>query len=78
MAFIVAVYLLKHNKYLDAPVMPDTFAFFDKAIVAMVGENRLGWIPEIIHCNDLHAALIPLLLKESKISIKTMLTIHNL
>lgn len=74
----VPVYLLKNSKYLDVPVFPDTFAFFDKAIVAMVAENHLSWIPEILHCNDLHTGLIPLLLKENKISIKTMLTIHNL
>lgn len=74
----VRVYILKNSKYLDAPRFPDTYAFFDKAIVAMINENHLNWIPEIIHCNDLHASLIPLLLKEKKLSIKTMLTIHNL
>lgn len=74
----ISVYLLKNSKYLDTPVFPDTFAFFDKAIVTMVGDNHLSWIPEIIHCNDVHTALIPLLLKENKISIKTILTIHNL
>lgn len=74
----IPVYLLKNNRYLDAPIFPDTFAFFDKAIVTVVGDNHLHWIPEIIHCNDVHTALIPLLLKENKISIKTMLTIHNL
>lgn len=74
----VPVYLLKNNKYLDAPKFPDTYAFFDKAIVATVTENHLSWIPEIIHCNDVHTALIPLLLKENKMSTKTMLTIHNL
>ena len=74
----VPVYLLKNRKYLDTPVFPDTFAFFDKAIVAMLGDNHLSFIPEILHCNDLHASLIPLLLKENKIYIKTMLTIHNL
>lgn len=73
----IPVYLLK-NRYLDTPKFPDTFAFFDKAIVAMVSEKHLDWVPEIIHCNDLHTGLVPLLLKESKAPIKTMLTIHNL
>jgi len=72
------VYLLKNSKYLDIPVFPDTYGFFDKAIVDLVAENHLSFIPEIIHCNDLHTALIPLLLKQSKMPIKTMLTIHNL
>ena len=74
----ILVYLLKNSKYLDIPIFPDTFAFFDKAIVTAVGDNHLDWIPEILHCNDLHTGLIPLLLKENNISIKTMLTIHNL
>ena len=74
----VPVYLLKNKRYLDDPKFPDTFAFFNKAIVAMVAENYVSWIPEIIHCNDVHTALIPLLLKENKMSTKTMLTIHNL
>lgn len=74
----IPVYLLKNNKYLDTPIFPDTYAFFDKAIVGIVAENHLSWTPEIIHCNDVHTALVPLLLKESKMSIKTMLTVHNL
>ncbi|MBF8249793.1 MAG: glgA [Candidatus Levybacteria bacterium] len=73
----VPVYLLK-NRYLDTPKFPDTFAFFDKAVVVMVKENQLDWVPEIVHCNDVHTALIPLLLRESKMPVKTMLTIHNL
>jgi len=72
------VYLLKNNKYLDDPKFPDTFAFFDKAIVAMVTEKHLSWIPEIIHCNDLHTSLVPLFLKENKSHIRTIFTIHNL
>jgi len=71
------VYLFK-NRYLEDPKFPDTFAFFNEAIVIMLKENYLSWMPEIIHCNDVHAALIPLLLKEIKLPIKTMLTIHNL
>lgn len=74
----VPVYLLKNKKYLDAPVFPDTFAFFDKAIVTIAAENHLSWVPDIIHCNDVHTALIPLLIKEYKMSIKTMITIHNM
>lgn len=74
----VPVYLLKNSKYFDVPVFPDTFAFFDKAIVVMAAENHVFWIPEIIHCNDVHTALIPLLIKKNKMSIASMLTIHNL
>lgn len=73
----VTVYLLK-NKYLEAPLFPDTFAFFDKAIVSIFSKENVHFQPEIIHCNDLHTGLIPLLLKLDKSNIKTVLTIHNL
>ncbi|MFH0854026.1 MAG: glycogen/starch synthase [bacterium] len=40
--------------------------------------SLLRWIPNIVHCNDNHTALMPTLLKEKNSSIKTILTIHNL
>lgn len=74
----VPVYLLKHKKYFDQ-ISPDCFPFFDMCVVQMTKAPILKWIPEIIHCNDHHTALIPLLLKLSgETSIKTILTIHNL
>ena len=78
------IYLLSHPRYLSIPHFPDTFAFFDKAIVHMsqgvlsCPEERRAWKPDIIHCNDLHTGLIPLLVREGKLPIKTLLTIHNL
>lgn len=71
------VYLLK-NKYFKIADFPDTFALFDKAVVEIIKKNYLFFIPDIIHCNDLHAGLIPLLVKLGKMSQKTVLTIHNL
>lgn len=72
------VYLLFNKRYLSIPHFPDTYAFFDKAIVQMISLSEFSFKPDIIHCNDLHSALIPLLLKEEKLPVKTMLTIHNL
>lgn len=74
----VPVYLLKNKKYLSKVKKADTFPFFDKAIVEMLKGKVTGWIPDIAHCNDNHAGLIPLLIKEEKLSVKTMFTIHNL
>ncbi len=34
--------------------------------------------PDILHCHDWHTAIIPSLLKEKCLKIKTLLTIHNL
>jgi len=72
------VYFLKNEKYLDIARGIDTFAFYDKAVVEIIKQNILDFVPDIIHCNDNHAGFIPLLVKEAKLPIKTILTIHNL
>lgn len=36
---------------------PQRFAFFGRAVLALV--ERLGWRPDVIHCNDWHTALVP-------------------
>ena len=57
------------------------FCFFAKAALAAL--NYLDWIPDIIHCHDWQAALVPVYLRtlfaHTPIgNAKTMLTIHNL
>ncbi len=74
----VPVYLIKNKKYLDIVKFPDTFALFCLAITEIIKNNTLSFLPDIVHCNDSHTSLVPLLLKEKKIQIKTLLTIHNL
>lgn len=59
----------------------DQFAFFSLAVSHFIqylsGHHK--WTPSIIHCNDWHTALIPLILKQKmKLGIPTLLTIHNL
>ncbi len=74
----VPVYLVRNEKYLTLAKFPDTFSFFNKLIIDLLEKNMLLWMPDVIHCNDYHAALIPLLVRERKLPIKTMVTIHNL
>lgn len=74
----VSVYLLRNATYLNIPKPPDTFPFFDLAIIQMVKSGILDWKIEIIHCNDHHAGFLPLLLKAEKLQIKTIITLHNL
>lgn len=76
----VPVYLFRNKRYLEIPKSKsmDTFAFFDKAVVEAVRNNHLEFFPDIIHCNDHHIGMIPLLVKEYQMPVKTMLTIHNL
>ena len=57
------------------------FCFFSKAALAAL--NYMDWIPNVIHCHDWQAALVPVYLRTlfqtTPLSrAKTMLTIHNL
>lgn len=57
------------------------YCYFAKAALAAL--NYMDWIPDIIHCHDWQAALVPVYLRtlfeNTKLaSAKTILTIHNL
>ncbi len=57
------------------------FCFFSKAALAAL--NYMDWIPDVIHCHDWQAALVPVYLRtlfqNTPLSrAKSMLTIHNL
>ncbi|EOL45861.1 glycogen synthase GlgA [Enterococcus caccae] len=60
----------------------ERFAFFSLAIIEMLG--KIDFMPNLIHVNDFHSAMVPFLLKEkyqeneALRSIKTVLTIHNI
>lgn len=90
----VRVYLLRHpmlNEYDDLHIA-EQFAFFSKAVaqLSLYSVGALGGPYDIIHCNDWHTALIPLLIGESSkvgyreretiqsLRAKTVLTVHNL
>ena len=58
------------------------FALFSRAIIETC--QRLAWAPDVLHCNDWHTALVPLLLRTiydwDKLfePTRTLLTIHNI
>ncbi|MGX7106672.1 glycogen synthase GlgA [Hutsoniella sourekii] len=60
----------------------ERFGFFATAIIEML--EVIDWIPDIIHCNDWHTAMVPVLLvdryhwKNRLQNIRKVLTIHNL
>jgi len=60
----------------------ERYAFFCKAVLQSL--THIGFRPDILHCHDWHAALLPLYLQESfghnpfYYGIKTVLTVHNL
>ena len=57
----------------------ERFAFYSKAIVDIL--PRLGWTPEVIHCNDWQTALVPIYLRQMHGApwdgVRTVFTIHN-
>ena len=58
----------------------ERFAFFSRAVVDLL--PRLGWTPDVIHCNDWQTALIPIYLRQERGEpfehIRTVFTIHNI
>lgn len=90
----VPVYLFRHPLFhvYDDPHIMERFAFFSKAVAQLYiySQETLGGPYDVMHCNDWHTALVPLLVGENRkmgyreretvqsLRVKTMLTIHNL
>lgn len=86
----IPVYFVRSDQYYDSAQVygyanvteVEKFIFFCKSILEMI--KTINWIPDIIHCNDWHTALIPVLLRTtyqdnlSLSKVKTVFTIHNL
>ncbi len=85
----VPVYFLGHDPYFDRPGVygeggtgyPDElerFVFLSKAALAL--GPAVGWVPDIVHANDWHTALIPASLRsgDANLPAKSVFTIHNL
>ena len=66
----------------DYPDNDERFILLNKAVMELI--IKLGWIPDIIHCNDWQCGLIPAYLKtvykdqEGFNQFKTLFTIHNI
>ena len=92
----VQVYLVTSDKYFEPnkgayvsvktgkefPNNDERFIFFQKAAVETC--FRLGWKPDIIHCNDWQTGMIPVFLKELYTeddffaNTRSVFTVHNL
>ena len=69
------------NPYLNLVDDIPKYCFFSKAALAAL--NFMNWIPDIIHCHDWQAALVPVYLRtlfqDSPVGhARSILTIHNL
>lgn len=66
----------------DYPDNDERFIFFSKGVIETL--KKLGWRPDVIHCNDWQTALVPVYLKTIYSDdpffkgVKTVLTIHNI
>lgn len=85
----VPLYLVHCPAAYDRPSIYTTAAdehlrFLVLQRAALDGCQRLGFAPQIVHCNDWHTALMPMLLKTVYAwdrlfdSARTVLTIHNI
>ena len=84
----ITYYFVDNMYYFDRPGAygydddGERFSFFSEAVIQSM--ERIGFIPDILHVNDWHTAVIPLLLKvkyswlRAYDRIKTVLTIHNI
>lgn len=84
----VRYYFIDNLAYFDRPALygqwddGERFAYFSTAIIEML--EVIDWIPDIVHCNDWHTAMVPVLLvdryhwKNRLRHIRKVITIHNL
>ena len=79
--FIDNEYYFGHAIYCGGNFEGEQYAYFSRAVIDAL--PVIGFEPEIIHVNDWHTAIIPMLLKTQydlhpQGKCKTVLTIHNL
>jgi len=77
----IPVYLVENQRYFGTEEIYtqdelDRFLFFSLSIPSII--SQLDFRPDIIHCHDWHASLVPLQLKKAKIALPCIFTIHNL
>ncbi|MDX9924792.1 MAG: glycogen synthase GlgA [Ignavibacteriaceae bacterium] len=84
----IEYYGSRHSLYSD-PMTGEDYADNDERFILLARSifdliQKLGWIPDIIHCNDWQCGLIPVYLKTMYNddpmfeNIKTIFTVHNL
>lgn len=86
------IYFIDNEYYFKRPALygydddAERIAFFAKAVVEAVPylAEKVGFAPQILHCNDWHTALTPVFLREHYQGVpacrglKTVFSIHNL
>ena len=70
-----------HRIYSGGEEEGEQYAFFSRAVLECL--PMLDFVPDIIHCNDWHTAMIPMLLKvqyadKPQGKLRSLLSIHNI
>lgn len=83
----VVIYLVDNESYFGGPIYRggylegEQYSYFCRAVLESI--PRLGFEPDIIHCNDWHTAMLPMLAKTQypdsiMAKARYLLTIHNI
>lgn len=83
----LTIYLVDNEYYFGDKIyrggIPEgeQYAFFTRAVLDAI--PNLGFFPDVLHCNDWHTAMLPMLLRTQygyfeHGRMKTLLTIHNI
>lgn len=83
----LVIYLVDNEFYFGGKIYcggrfeGEQYAFFQRAVLECI--PRLGFLPEVLHLNDWHTAMIPFLIKTqygggALGGLKTVLSIHNI
>lgn len=80
--FVDNEYYFKRHGFYGYGDDAERFAFFSRA--ALEALDKIGFMPDVLHCHDWHAAVVPVLLKANYSEkpeyqhLKTVFTVHNL
>ncbi len=83
----ITFYFVDNNDYFSGPIYRggepegEQYAYFSRAVLEAL--EKIDFMPQVIHCNDWHTAMIPMLIKTQyqdrpQGRIRTLLTIHNM
>ena len=57
----------------------ERFTVFSRVIAQLAADRlEIGWLPDVVHCNDWQTGLVPAFLSQQRQRPKTVFTIHNL
>jgi starch synthase len=77
----VPVYLIDNESYFGTEEIYaqgelERFLFFSRAVPAAISQLDIEF--DVVHCHDWHTSLVPLWLRQAKMSLPSIFTIHNI